>query len=172
MPQAPVHALRAELESALAMLVARPADGAPRLVVFGCVASSGGADLRRVADARTATLSMLCAAQLPPSFVEYALRGGADGVLVTGCRDGDCSYRLGNRWLEERLAALREPHLRAVVPRERLRVAWTGRDDQAELRAALEAFARDLGARAKARRAAFAPPPKRTEHNHDSARPR
>ena len=61
-------------------------------------ASDGGADLARIADERTATIALLCAAQLPPSFVEYALRAGADGVLVTGCRDGDCAYRLGNRW--------------------------------------------------------------------------
>jgi quinol-cytochrome oxidoreductase complex cytochrome b subunit/coenzyme F420-reducing hydrogenase delta subunit/NAD-dependent dihydropyrimidine dehydrogenase PreA subunit len=161
MPQAPVHALRAELESALAKLVARPADGAPRLIVFGCVASSGGADLRRVADARTATLSMLCAAQLPPSFVEYALRAGADGVLVTGCRDGDCGFRLGNRWVGERLGGEREPHLRAAVPRDRVRVAWAGHGGEAALARALAAFRADLAAAED--HAPFAPPPKRAE---------
>ena len=66
-------------------------------------------DLSRIADARTATLSLACAAQLPPSFIDYALRAGADGVLITGCRDGDCTYRLGNRWAEARMAGTREP---------------------------------------------------------------
>jgi coenzyme F420-reducing hydrogenase delta subunit len=171
MPQAPIDALRIELETELARLARLPGE-TPAIVVFGCRGEDGGGALASIADERTAAIALLCAAQLPPSFVEYALRAGADGVLVTGCRDGDCTYRLGNRWLEERLAALREPHLRAAVPRERLRIAWTGRDDEPELRAALVTFRRDLAAGAKARRAAFAPPPKRSERPLGLARSR
>ena len=167
MPQAPIDALRVELETELARIARLPGED-PAIVVFGCRGEDGGKVLARVAGQRTAALGLLCAAQLPPSFVEYALRAGADGVLVTGCRDGDCTYRLGNRWLEERLAARREPHLRAAVPRERLHVAWTGRDDEQELRAALAALRRDLAAGTKMRREAFAPPPKRSEQ-HDAA---
>jgi coenzyme F420-reducing hydrogenase delta subunit/quinol-cytochrome oxidoreductase complex cytochrome b subunit len=166
MPQAPVDALRRELEAALARLAAIR-NGPPTIVAFGCHREHGGADLARVADEGTATMAMLCAAQLPPSFVEYALRAGADGVLVTGCRDGDCRYRLGNIWTEERLAALREPHLRAAVPRERLRIAWAGRGDEDRLRTVLAEFRRDLAAGAQTRRAAFAPPPKRSEQSRD-----
>ena len=33
-----------------------------------------------------AVFSLMCTGQLPPSFVEYALRDGAAGVLVSGCR--------------------------------------------------------------------------------------
>jgi quinol-cytochrome oxidoreductase complex cytochrome b subunit/coenzyme F420-reducing hydrogenase delta subunit len=173
MPQAPVQALRADLEAALVRLQASRgeiADGRPHILAFGCRTDRGGADLASIADASTATITLLCAAQLPPSFVEYALRAGADGVLVTGCRDGDCMYRLGNRWTDERLAALREPHLRAVVPRERLRIAWTGRGGEAGLRATLETFRADLARAADAARMPFAPPPKRTESVKERAR--
>jgi hypothetical protein len=62
-------------------------------------------------------LNLMCTGLLPPSFVEYALRSGADGVLVTGCREGSCAYRFGTRWTEERLTRQREPHLRPTVPR-------------------------------------------------------
>ena len=48
-----------------------------------------------------------CTGQLPPSFVEYALRDGAAGVLVSGCKPGGCEFRLGTRWTEERLLGLR-----------------------------------------------------------------
>ena len=189
MPQAPIDALRAELEAALARLAQpRPlvatrrgtflsitgasardddldakASATPRIVAFGCRPEQGGADLATIADDRTATVFMLCAAQLPPSFVEYALRAGADGVLVTGCRDGECMYRLGNRWVDERLAGARAPRLRAAVPRDRLRIAWAGRGDEARLRAALLAFRADLAVGTAAHRAAFASPPKRSE---------
>jgi hypothetical protein len=60
---------------------------------------------------------------LPPAFVEYALRGGADGVLVATCRPGGCDFRLGDRWTRERLLGEREPHLRRTVPRSRLQLA-------------------------------------------------
>jgi coenzyme F420-reducing hydrogenase delta subunit len=77
---------------------------------------------------------------LPPSFVEYALRGGADGVLVTGCREGSCAYRFGTRWTEERLTRQREPHLRPTVPEERLRLAWADGHEMSHLKATLDDF--------------------------------
>ncbi len=156
LPQAPMHALRAALEAGLARLAAQPRGGPRRIVVFGC-----GAALARADDACTAAIPLLCAAQLPPSFVEYALRAGADGVLVTGCRDGGCAFRLGHRWVHERLHGTREPHLRAVVPRDRLRVAWVGSDDERPLASAIAAFRVDLGTVASG--APFASPPKRAE---------
>jgi quinol-cytochrome oxidoreductase complex cytochrome b subunit/coenzyme F420-reducing hydrogenase delta subunit len=145
LPQLPIAALRGTLEAGLARL-ADAGGGGPRLVACGCAGAAGGPDLAGVADAHTATVELLCAAQLPPSFVEYALRAGADGVLVTGCRDGDCAFRLGNRWTVERLAGAREPHLRGVVPAARVRVAWVGVDaaalagEVAVFRAALAAL--------------------------------
>ena len=145
LPQAPISGLRDELEALLARLAAaRPGDRTPRIVVAGCAPDQGGPDLARVADPHTATLALVCAGQLPPSFVEYALRAGADGVLVTGCRDGDCAYRLGHRWTEARLAGTREPHLRTTVAPERVRIAWVGRDGVPELAAAIAAFRTDL----------------------------
>ncbi|HEX6137087.1 MAG TPA: hydrogenase iron-sulfur subunit [Casimicrobiaceae bacterium] len=138
LPQRPIGGLRDELERTLAAL-----RGTPRIVVFGCDCA---ADVAAVPARDTATLSLPCTAMLPPSFVEYALRSGADGVLVTGCRDGDCAYRLGNRWTEERMRAEREPHLRATVPPERVRIAWCGRFDAAALHRELERFRCALGA--------------------------
>ncbi|MFY9315658.1 MAG: hydrogenase iron-sulfur subunit, partial [Burkholderiales bacterium] len=118
MPGRGIADLRGQLERAIAAL-----REAPRVVVFGCDRSADVAALR---SGDTAAMSLICAGMLPPSFVEYALRNGADGVLVTGCPGGACDYRFGQRWLEERFAGAREPHLRANVPRERLRVAWAG----------------------------------------------
>ena len=162
MPQAPVNAMRAGLESALARLTALPAaPGAARIVVVGCQDEHGGTDLSRVADPHTATLSLICAAQWPPSFIEFALRAGADGVLLTGCRDGDCAFRLGQRWVLQRLSGLREPHLRAAVPRDRVKIAWTGRGDDDALRREIAAFRVEL-ARGSLN-ARFAPPPKRAQ---------
>ena len=139
MPGRGIADLRGELERALGGLSARP-----RVVVFGC---DRCADVAAVRSADTAALSLICAGMLPPSFVEYALRNGADGVLVTGCAAGACDYRFGQRWLEERFAGTREPHLRDNVPRQRLRVAWAGDGSVLELVRNLAAFRASLGAR-------------------------
>ncbi|HWC45120.1 MAG TPA: hydrogenase iron-sulfur subunit, partial [Casimicrobiaceae bacterium] len=136
LPQHSIGAVRDELDVALASL-----RGTPALVVFGCDCSSS---VGAVQGADTATMSLPCTGMLPPSFVEYALRAGADGVLVTGCREGDCAYRLGDRWTVERFAGRRAPHLRENVARERVRIAWSGRFDAPALRASIGRFREDL----------------------------
>jgi coenzyme F420-reducing hydrogenase delta subunit/NAD-dependent dihydropyrimidine dehydrogenase PreA subunit len=69
-------------------------------------------------------ITLECAGQLPPSFVDHALRRGAASVVVSGCRPGACEYRLGAGWTEARVAGTREPHLNATVPREHVRLRW------------------------------------------------
>jgi coenzyme F420-reducing hydrogenase delta subunit/ferredoxin len=155
MPGAPIGALRAALERALDGL-ARAGGDAPAIVVFGC----GDAHVEAVADARTAALPLVCAGQLPPPFIEYALRAGADGVVVTGCREGDCDYRLGDRWTNERVRGARPPRLRASVDGARVRVAWHGRGGERALRETIRDLRASLVAHADAARSGR---PKRVE---------
>jgi len=136
MPQLPVAELRARLERSVAQLT-----GPVKVVVVGCDCA---AEVKALAGPDTTVLSLLCTGMLPPSFIEYALRGGADGVLVTGCLPGDCAYRLGNFWMEERIRGEREPHLRPTVPGNRVRLAWAAARDVEELRRALESFRAEL----------------------------
>jgi F420-non-reducing hydrogenase iron-sulfur subunit len=57
-------------------------------------------------------------------FILEALRGGADGVLVTGCHLGDCHYLSGN---EKAILNVEMAHsliqLLGIEP-ERLRLEW------------------------------------------------
>jgi coenzyme F420-reducing hydrogenase delta subunit len=132
LPHLPIGELRARLEDALARLT-----GEARVVVFGCDCA---ADVRALAGPGVAAFSLPCAGMLPPTFVEYALREGADGVLVASCPPEDCEYRHGAQWTAQRLAAAREPHLRSSVPRERVLVVPAAREDLATLGHALAAF--------------------------------
>ncbi len=141
MPSAPIGMLRRRLVKGLAALGNQPC----KIAVFGC---DHGVDVRRLAGPDVAAFSLMCAAQLPPSFVEYALRDGAAGVLVTACAEGSCEYRLGQRWTAERLQGTREPHLRASVPRERLALAWAGAGDEPAVRQALQSLRQRLTAAA------------------------
>ena len=130
MPQWPVHALRSRLVRGLA---ARR--GETCFVVFGC---DCGARIDTLAQPDVLAFSLACTGMLPPSFVEYALRGGADGVLVTACREGGCEFRLGQRWTDERLRGEREPHLRSTVATQRWATAWADAGDEAAVRDALD----------------------------------
>jgi coenzyme F420-reducing hydrogenase delta subunit len=142
MPQLPLSDLRRRLREGLAALPApRP------LVVFSC---AQGADASALAGPDRLVLPLICTGQLPPSFVEYALRDGAAGVLVASCRDGGCAFRLGARWTAERLAGRREPHLRAQVPPEQVRHVEADAGETEVLQAALTALAASAGPAAPA----------------------
>lgn len=127
LPFDPVDAVRRRLESALA-------DRPGAVVAFGC---AHAADLRKIDAPDVATIPLECAGQLLPAFVDYALRHGARGVAIVGCPDGGCEFRLGDRWTAERLAATREPHLRASVPRDRLLHIGAGAGEEARVAAAV-----------------------------------
>lgn len=117
LPFAPIAALHAALDAHLAGSPGEP-------VVFGCARA-----------AQPGAIALECAAMLPPAFVQYALRGGAHGVVLATCREGDCEYRLGDRWTRERIAGDRAPRLRATVTREAVSVVPCGTDRRALARA-------------------------------------
>jgi quinol-cytochrome oxidoreductase complex cytochrome b subunit/coenzyme F420-reducing hydrogenase delta subunit len=132
LPQQPVDDLRRQLRERIAAMPA-----SPRLVVFGC---DHGANVAAVASDDIATFSLTCIGQLPPSFIEYALRDGASGVLVATCPESGCAFRIGDRWTLERLAGERPPVLRTSVDVRRWSAVPCGSHDLAPLRSALIAL--------------------------------
>ena len=145
MPQLPIDALRERLREELDAIPA-----ARRIVVFGC---NYGADVDGLRGADTAVVGLLCAGQLPPSFIEYALRNGAQAVVISACAQDGCTYRLGERWTRERVRSEREPGLRAHVPRNAVHIVHGARRDRAAIanevarvRARLVASTPDIGA--------------------------
>ncbi len=132
MPQMPLDGLRRRMQHQLGAL-----RGGNRILVVGC---DRGARVAALECADVTSLSLICAAMLPPSFIEYALRFGAAGVLVTGCREGACDFRIGPQLVQQRLSGQREPHLRASVPRERVHMVWADAGDEGTLARALQAL--------------------------------
>ncbi len=138
MPQLRIDELRRKLDHGMTQI-----RGENGIVVFGC---DHGAKVASLADKDVASLELICTGMLPPSFVEYALRGAAAGAMVTGCRAGGCTYRLGNRWTEERLAGTREPRLRVVPTGKRLRIVWADCGEEIELAVVLDELRQALAA--------------------------
>jgi len=143
LPDAPVAKLRLRLQQRLDALTV-----APKIMLFSCRQAADGAVL---ANAATAVVELECAGMLPPSFIDYAIRLGAQGIVVAGCREADCEFCLGDRWVQERIDGAREPGLRMATRRDRLAVIWSGHDHRrishaiATLRAGLTPGARPLG---------------------------
>jgi len=136
MPDSGMQHLRDATSGALQRL-----SGERRIIVFGC---DHGMDITELNRADTAEISLECIGMLPPSLIDYALRQGADGVFVTGCRMGDCFHRLGNQWMQQRLNDERKPELHRKVARERVRFFMAAEADRSTLVQELEAFGNDL----------------------------
>ncbi len=141
LPATPVSALREQLLEATARLA-----GESRMVLFRC---EHGVANDSLSSGNVAVLTLPCVGMLPPAFIDLAItRRHADGVFLTGCRAGDCHERHGIAWTEQRIQGVRDPYLRARVPRNRIDWYWAGIDRHDALHRRIEAFAtrlRELG---------------------------
>ena len=70
------------------------------------------------------SIRVLCSGRVNPSFVLEALRRGADGVLVAGCRLGECHYTIGNYCALQRMNVLSKLLVDLGFDERRLRVEW------------------------------------------------
>jgi coenzyme F420-reducing hydrogenase delta subunit len=96
-----------------------------------------------------------------PQHVLKAFARGADGVLILGCRPGECHYREGNLHALKRVALLRRLLEPLGVAPERLALAWVaageGRKYAEVVRGMVEALRRlgPLGGQEGPRRESF-----------------
>lgn len=116
--------------------------GAARVIVYACEHAGGKHDLE---PETTGVITMPCIGMLPPSFIDFVIsRKLADGVFISGCKEGDCHFRLGVEWTAQRLARQRDPYIRERVPTERLKLCSIGGSRGNERQRALEEFQRGL----------------------------
>ncbi|MGI9315923.1 MAG: hydrogenase iron-sulfur subunit [bacterium] len=132
MPQMSADTMRAKTAEALAAMTQ-----SPKILIFGC---EHALDTGLFDDQSTHSIRLLCSGMLPPTLVEYALKKGADGVLVSGCRHNDCFYRFGNRWTRMRFGGERNPILRARADRERILIQGAAEPDKGDLQESLDLF--------------------------------
>ena len=86
-------------------------------------------------------VKFVCSGMIRPKMVENALKKGADGVFVTGCRFGDCTYRTGNHLIRDRLQGKRNPRLRGKrVDTDRVDMWYVSIADEEEFVAEARVF--------------------------------
>ncbi len=132
MPQLPVDEMRKRTISALDSM-----EGDVKIIIFGC---QHGFDVTKLGSNNTVGVTLFCSGMLPPSFIEYALRKGAEGVIIAGCRHADCYFRFGNRWMEKRIKGERPPVLRSKVDRKRIVIQGGAETDRHVIEVALNDF--------------------------------
>jgi len=121
LPDFPIAVLRQQTVD-----TARQLSGTGRVLVYACE-YAGGVDLSP--DGGVGIIPLPCVGMLPPAFLDFVLsRGLADGIMISGCRPGDCHHRLGAEWTRQRIAGQRDPYLRKRVPAERIHQCWLGGD--------------------------------------------
>ena len=133
----------------------------PRMVGFFCHwCAYRAADL--MGSARTPTapglsvVRVLCSSRVEPEMALHALRRGADGVLVVGCRPGGCHYGDGNLRTLRRFTLLRALLPQLGIESQRVQVAWASASEASALSTAIERMARELRALGPLRRAPVA----------------
>jgi ferredoxin/coenzyme F420-reducing hydrogenase delta subunit len=133
LPDFSVAVLREQVIAATA-----PLQAGARVLILGC---AQGPPIEALMSASVGAVRLRCSGHLPPPFIDFVIaRGHAGGVIIAGCRVGDCHYRLGGEWARARIDGARDPHLRSRVPRERLVQVWAGDTGERELAHALAAL--------------------------------
>lgn len=116
---------------------AKALSGSNRVLVFACD-HGGGRSLDGV-------VRLPCVAMAPPSLFDYVLsRDLAEGVVIAGCSESACFNRLGVSWTKQRIAATRDPYLRARVPRDRIATIWASVLEGRRVKAEIAAFAQKI----------------------------
>ncbi|MEK7850730.1 MAG: cytochrome b N-terminal domain-containing protein, partial [Deltaproteobacteria bacterium] len=113
-------------------LMASDAKGEPKILNVACGYGVGmrgliNPETRTLRDMANVKVLMLpCVAMLQPAMIEHALKAGAEGVFISGCRERDCHFREGNQFIEGRLLNTRPPILKKHkdIDPSRIRSGW------------------------------------------------
>ena len=101
----------------------------PLIIGFTCNwCSYRAADLagmsRKKYPANVRLIRLMCSGRLNPAFVIEALKGGADGVLITGCHPGECHYLEQNYKAYRRYALLQRMLIQFGIEPQRIKLLW------------------------------------------------
>jgi len=100
---------------------------APRIVAFVCQWSihsdSEWERLRTLQSEQLRLVNLPCSGRVDPELILLALTQGADGVLVVGCKEGECHYQRGTYLGRSKVALLEEILQQMGLPRSRVRFA-------------------------------------------------
>ncbi|MBM4386089.1 MAG: hydrogenase iron-sulfur subunit [Deltaproteobacteria bacterium] len=85
-------------------------------------------------------IRVMCTGRVDPSAVIEGLMNGFDGVMVMGCRKGECRYENGNFYAGKRIYWIGKTLERIGMNPKRVCCNWVGADDEETFKKHLEEF--------------------------------
>jgi len=121
----------------------------PLIISFLCNwCSYGAADLAGTSriqyPTNSRTIRVMCAGRVDMSFVLEALKRGADGVIIAGCRLGECHYVKGNYQALQRVQVLKGLLEGIGLNPARVKIAWCAASEGDILAAKIKEFVNEL----------------------------
>jgi F420-non-reducing hydrogenase iron-sulfur subunit len=109
--------------------------GQPEIIGFLCnwcayeAADSAGRS-QKAYPANLKIIRVMCSGRVSPCLILEAFHQGADGVVVMGCRSGECHYRTGNIQALKRHLLLTATLQPMGIEKDRLRLEWISAGDK------------------------------------------
>jgi F420-non-reducing hydrogenase iron-sulfur subunit len=101
----------------------------PEIIGFLChwcayeAADSAGRS-QKAYPANIKIIRVMCSGRVAPFMILEAFHRGADGVVVMGCRSGECHYKTGNIQAFKRYVLLTATLQAMGIEKSRLRLEW------------------------------------------------
>lgn len=121
--------------------------GSTRLLVLVCnwsIRADADAAILDAPPPGVRVVRVPCSGRITPTFLVTALQKGLDGVLVIGCRPGECHYQQGNLVEQARLTLTRNFLDLLGLEAQRVQFAWMPTQSRGELSRLLEQMQADL----------------------------
>ncbi len=87
---------------------------------------------------------VMCSGRIDPQHIAQAFALGANGVLVLGCRLGECHYKEGNRHALKRIGLLKQLLPYFGIDSRRLKCAWISANDHERLVELIQEMKKEL----------------------------
>lgn len=117
-------------------------DFEPKVVVFCCNwGACGSADPNPVSSkVNSKIIRTMCSGKIEPTYVIQAFAKGVDGVMIAGCKHGDCHYQSGNYKARRRLMLLKNTLSQLGIEPDRLRIEWISANEAPNFQPILDGF--------------------------------
>lgn len=121
----------------------------PLILAFACwYCSYGAADLAGTIKAQyepnIRVVRVLCTGRVDPEWIIRAFKRGVDGVIVAGCRLGECHFKFGNYKAEERVKNLQKALEVAGINPKRLKCIWHSAGEAKEIAEDFNKFVEEI----------------------------
>lgn len=116
----------------------------PRILAFLCnwagYAAYDLAGTKHIQLPAILEMRVMCTGRVDPLQMIEAFRNGFDGVMLVGCRKGECRYENGNYYAESRIHWLKKALQHIGVHPDRLYCDWIGADEEQVFKGVTERF--------------------------------